>query len=516
MTLDPVTYARRWKTLGVLSLSLVIIGLDNTVLNVALPSLQDEFDASSSTLQWIVDAYLLVFAGLLLTMGTVGDRFGRKRALQLGLALFGGGSLLAPFASSSSELIAFRGLMGAGGALIMPATLSIISNVFPPEERTKAIGIWSGMASVGIGLGPLLGGLLLEWFDWRAVFAINVPIAATAMALGFKLVPESRDPKPGAFDLAGAGLSIAALTTLVYGIIEAPDRGWTEPTILGCFGAALALGTAFVAWELRTPEPMLNLSFLRDRRFSVASMAISLASFALFGASFAATQFLQDAHGYSALEAGAAMVPLAFGLVIGATTSVKLIPRVGTTKVVASGLVGLAATLMAAVTWSADMPYWQLGLWFFAVAMSMGMIMSPATASVMGSVPEDKAGVASAMNDVTREVGGALGTAVIGSLISSLYASRIADSISHLPASLHSAVQDSIGKANAVAAQLPADQGAHLKDAAATAFTHALGLGFAIAAACAVAAAVAVKLWLPSRREPELVLDAAAAEPAAA
>jgi MFS family permease len=229
MTLDPVTYARRWKTLGVLSLSLVIIGLDNTVLNVALPSLQKEFDASSSTLQWIVDAYLLVFAGLLLTMGTVGDRFGRKRALQLGLALFGGGSLLAPFVTGADQLIGIRGLMGAGAALIMPATLSIISNVFPPEERGKAIGIWAGMASIGIGLGPLLGGLLLEWFDWSAVFIINVPVAAMAMLLGLKLVPESRDPNPGAFDLAGAGLSVAALVSLVYGIIEASNRGWTDP-----------------------------------------------------------------------------------------------------------------------------------------------------------------------------------------------------------------------------------------------------------------------------------------------
>ena len=231
-SLDPVVHARRWKTLGVLSLSLVIIGLDNTVLNVALPSLQREFDASSSTLQWIVDAYLLVFAGLLLTMGTVGDRFGRKRALQTGLALFGAGSVLAPFAHSAGELIAARGLMGAGGALIMPATLSIISNVFPVQERAKAIGIWAGMASVGIGLGPLLGGLLLEWFDWRAVFLINVPVVVSALTLGAVLVPESRDPRPGAFDLAGAGLSIAALGTLVYGIIEAPGRGWTDPAIL--------------------------------------------------------------------------------------------------------------------------------------------------------------------------------------------------------------------------------------------------------------------------------------------
>jgi MFS family permease len=304
MTIDPVHYARRWKTLAVLALSLVIIGLDNTILNVALPSLQREFDASSSTLQWMVDAYLLVYAGLILTMGTLGDRFGRKLALQTGLALFGGGSLAVLAVGTSGQLIAVRAVMGVGGALIMPATLSIISNVFPLEERQKAIGIWAGMASIGIGLGPLFGGLLLEYFDWQSVFMVNVPIAAVAFALGMRLVPESRDPKPGAFDLVGAGLSVAALLALVFPIIEAPEWGWTDTRVLACFAAAAVLGLAFARWELRTPEPMLNLSFLRSPRFSVASFAISLASFALFGAIFANTQFLQDAMGYSALPPG--------------------------------------------------------------------------------------------------------------------------------------------------------------------------------------------------------------------
>src|SRR3954471_4869898 len=222
--IPPKVYARRWKTLAVLSLALLIIGLDNTILNVALPSLQDEFGASSKTLQWIVDSYLLVFAGLLLTMGTLGDRFGRKLALQAGLALFGGASLCVLWVDTTDQLILIRAAMGIGGALIMPATLSIISNVFPREERGKAIGIWAGMASVGIGLGPLFGGLLLEYFDWSSVFLLNVPIAFTAFGLGCWLVPESRDPEPGAFDLPGAALSISALGALVYGIIEAPER----------------------------------------------------------------------------------------------------------------------------------------------------------------------------------------------------------------------------------------------------------------------------------------------------
>src|SRR4051812_1688986 len=285
-TLDPEVYARRWKILAVMSLSLVIIGLDNTILNVALPSVREHFDASNSTLQWIVDSYLLVFAGLLLTMGTLGDRFGRKLALQAGLVLFGGASLAVLWVNTTDQLILIRAAMGIGGALIMPATLSIISNVFPREERGKAIGIWAGMASVGIGLGPLFGGLLLEYFDWSSVFLVNVPIAAVAFAAGLKLVPESRDPEPGSFDLAGAALSVGALVALVYGVIEAPDRGWTSPLILGCFGAASVLAAAFARWELHTRSPMLNLTFFRNPRFSLASAAISLAFFALFGSIF--------------------------------------------------------------------------------------------------------------------------------------------------------------------------------------------------------------------------------------
>src|SRR5215218_1622844 len=233
MTVDPLDFARRWKTLGVLSLSLFIIGLDNTILNVALPTLQEEFGASASKLQWMVDSYLLVFAGLLLVFGTLGDRFGRKLALQAGVSVFGLASLGALFAGSAGEVIAVRAGMGIGAALIMPATLSIIANVFTGEERGKAIGIWAALAAVGIGLGPLAGGLLLEWFAWWSVFLVNVPFAAAALVLGIRYVPESRDPRPGAFDLPGAALSTAGFSALVYAIIEAPERGWTSGLVVG-------------------------------------------------------------------------------------------------------------------------------------------------------------------------------------------------------------------------------------------------------------------------------------------
>jgi EmrB/QacA subfamily drug resistance transporter len=490
-------YARRWKTLGVLSLALLVIGLDNTILNVALPSLQQEFDASTPTLQWMVDSYLLVFAGLLLAMGTLGDRFGRKRALLIGLILFGGSSLAVLLVENSTQLIVVRCLMGVGGALIMPATLSIISNVFPREERAKAIGMWSAMAAIGIGLGPLTGGLLLEYFDWSSVFLVNMPVAFLALALGVRLVPESKDPLPGRFDLAGVALSVGTLVSLVFGIIEAPERGWTDPLILGCFGLAAALGALFVAWELRTEDPMLNLRYFRNPRFSVASLGLSMASFALFGAIFATTQYLQDAHGYSALEAGAAMVPVAVGLVIGSGSSVKLSARFGQAEVIPMGLLGLTLVMASTLLWAHDMPYLPIGLWFLALAISMGWIMGPATSSVMGSVPEEKSGVASAMNDVTRQVAGALGTAVVGSLISSLYTSQVSSSVESLPQSARVAAEESVGQAQAVASSLPADQAASLADAASAAFTDALGIGFLAAAGCAIAAAVIVRRKLP-------------------
>ena len=242
----------RWKTLGVLSLSLVIIGLDNTILNVALPTLQEDFGASASTLQWMVDSYLLVFAGLLLVFGTLADRLGRKLVLQAGVTIFGLASLGALLADTSSHVILIRSLMGVGAAMIMPATLSIIANVFPPDERRKAIGIWAALAAIGIGLGPLAGGLLLERFDWSAVFLVNVPVALVAVLLGIRLVPESRDPQPGSFDVAGATLSAAGFTVLVYAVIEAPEEGWGSVRILGLLAAAAALLAAFVWWERRT------------------------------------------------------------------------------------------------------------------------------------------------------------------------------------------------------------------------------------------------------------------------
>jgi EmrB/QacA subfamily drug resistance transporter len=505
-------HAMRWRTLGVLSLSLVIIGLDNTILNVALPTLQEEFNASASTLQWMVDSYLLVFAGLLLVFGTLGDRLGRKLALQAGITIFGLASLGALIADTAGAVIVIRSLMGVGAALIMPATLSIIANVFPPEERGKAIGIWAALAAVGIGLGPLAGGLLIEWFDWSAVFLVNVPVALAAVLLGMRLVPESRDPKPGSFDVAGAALSTAGFTVLVYAVIEAPEKGWSSALILGLLAGAAALLAAFVWWERRTAQPMLDLGFFRNARFSVGTLAVSVAFFSLLGGIFALTQYLQFAHGYSAIEAGAIMTPIALGLIMGAGSSSRAVERIGIARVVATGLTGLAIVLATTLLWDTHTSLFTLLAWFFVLALSMGWVMAPATEAVVSAVPAAKSGVASAMNTVARMVSGALGVAVVGSLVNSLYADDIEPALSGLPAPAREAAGESIGAANAVAAQLPPDAGASLLAASGDAYVDAMATGLVVAAVLSAAAAVLVLRALPGRRAER----AASAEPSPA
>jgi EmrB/QacA subfamily drug resistance transporter len=485
--IDPAVYARRWKTLLVLSVALLIIGLDNTVLNVALPTLQTHFDTSGSTLQWIVDAYLLAFAGVLLTMGTLGDHFGRKKALIAGLTVFGAGSVLAAFAQSAEQLIALRAVMGIGGAMIMPATLSVLTDVFPRGERAKAMAIWSAVAGMGAGLGPFVGGLLIEYTDWSGVFWLNVPIALIAITGAIVYVPDSRDPEPGAFDIPGAVLSMAALTSLVYGIIEAQERGWSDGLVLGSFGLFVVLGALFTWRELATANPMLPLDFFRKASFSVGSLGIGLVFFAMMGASFALTQYLQFAHGLDALESGAAMLPMALGVAMGAGGSAKLAAKLGTPRVVSTGLTLVAAVLLSCVVWTPGTAVWIVCVAVFFLAWAMGLVMAPSTESVMNSVPEAKAGVGSAMNDVTRQVAGALGVAIVGSIVGSYYSG-------HMPSGTPDAALDSVGAAHAIGDPT-------LIDTANRVFTDAMGVGLMAAVAAALIGAILVAVKLPDRRE---------------
>jgi EmrB/QacA subfamily drug resistance transporter len=495
-------HARRWWTLVVLSLSLVVIGLDNTILNVALPTLVRELSATQSDLQWMIDSYVLIFAGLLLTMGSFGDRFGRKRALLIGLVIFGVASVGSSMANSAPQLIAGRAVMGIGAALIMPSTLSIITTIFTGKELGKAIGIWAGVAGIGIVGGPVIGGWLLEHFWWGSVFLVNIPIVALALALAMWLIPESKDPKATPLDLVGAGLSIAALVTLVYGLIEAPQHGWTGDETLIALASGLALLAAFVVWEIRTPHPMLQMSFFRNRRFSVANFSITLTFFALFGSVFMLTQHLQFVLGFTPLEAGTRVMPVAT-MIIGAPLSAKLAEKFGTKLIVALGLTTVAGAFLIFSTLEVT-GYTRIGVGLAVLGFGMGLVMAPATESIMASVPLAKAGVGSAMNDTTREVGGARGVAVLGSVFSSAYATEIGPALAGLPAGLADSARDSVGAATIIAGQIGGQAGQALAAASKIAFVDSLSSTLLIAAAVAAVGAVVTLLLLPSRgAEPE-------------
>lgn len=480
----------------VLSVSLLMIGLDNTILNVALPTLQRDLAATSSQLQWTVDAYLLVFAGLLLAAGNLGDRWGRRRMLQAGIAVFGLGSAAAAVSGSAGQVIASRAVMGVGGALIMPATLSIITNIFSGRQRAKAIAVWTAVAGIGIALGPVVGGWLLERFWWGSVFLVNVPVAGLALVAGAVLVPESRDPAAGRPDPVGVGLSIGGLLALVYGVIEAPTEGWTGRRTLAAFAVAAVVLAAFVAWELRSSHPMLQLRLFRNRRFSAASASIALAFFALFGALFFLTQYLQLVLGYGAFEAGARTVPVAAGMILGAAASAPLNVRVGTKLTVTLGMLLTTGGLAVLTRVSATSGYRPVLVALLIAGVGIGVAMAPATDSVMGSLPLAKASVGSAMNDTARLVGGAFGVAVLGTTMSQVYRDRIADSAAQLPPQAAAPVRDSLQAALQVTAALRDDA---LAAAARVAFTDAMNRAALLGVVAAFTGALVALVLLPAR-----------------
>lgn len=497
---------RRWLILLVLCISLLVIVVDNSILNVAIPSIVDQLGASTSQLQWIVDSYTLVFAGLLLTAGSLGDRFGRLPALQFGLALFGLGSILAALSGSSEQLIATRAFMGIGGAFIMPATLSIITNVFPAPERGKAIGVWAATAGVAVALGPLIGGFLLEHFYWGSVFLVNIPIVVIGIIAGVYLIPNSKDPAAPKLDPVGAVLSIVGLSLLLYAVIEGPTHGWTstETVVLFVIGAVAA--AAFFWWELHTDHPMLDLRFFQNPRFSAGSGAISAVFFALFGSIFVLTQYMQFVLGYSALQTGVRLLAWAIPTMIVAPLSAKIVEHIGAKFTVASGLSLVTVGLLLLTSVDETTAYFP-GIMVFMIIISTGMAltMAPATDSIMGSLPLAKAGVGSAVNDTTRQVGGAVGVAVVGSVFTSIYASQLADSMtgkSISPQAL-TASKEGIGNAFAIASKAGGQAGAELVAAAKSAFVDAFHAGLLVGAGVALIGAIAVLIWMPARARRE-------------
>ena len=421
-------YANRWKALLFIGISLLVISLDNTILNVALPSISQELGASFSELQWIVDAYVLVFAALLLTMGSVSDRIGRKTALQGGLVLFATGSLAAALSTSTEMLIASRAFLGLGGAIIMPSTLSIISASFPRHERAQAFAIWAAIFGLGIGIGPVTGGLLLEFFDWNSVFFVNLPVVAIALAGGAIFIADSKDENAPKLDIPGVVLSITGLFALIYGIIEAGSLGWTDSHVMTAFAAAAVLLGAFAVWEYINPNAMLPLHFFKNMSFTGANMAMALVMFSMFGSIFFLTQYMQSVLQYTPLEAGVRMLPLALTLMVVSASSARVAEKLGTKRIVSLGIaISATGLLLMSQVYEVDTSYSVIMVTMIFFAAGMGLTMSPATNSIMQSVPVSKAGVGSAMNDTTRQLGGAMGIAVLGTVLNNAYLDGMSD-----------------------------------------------------------------------------------------
>ena len=484
---------RRWAALAVLCLSLLAIVIDNTIVNVALPTLVRDLDADVAELQWVVDAYTLTFAGLLLVAGALGDRYGRRRTLLAGLAVFGAASGCAAYAGGVDGLIAARAVMGAGAAFIMPATLSLLIGVFAdPRERAVAIGLWAATAGLGVALGPVVGGVLLDHFWWGSIFIVNVPLTALAVVAGRRLIPESRDPVARRIDWTGAALSGAGLVVFVWAIIEAPEQGWTSTTVLGAGAVAAAALVAFVRRQRRIAEPLLDVRLFANPRFTAASSTIMVLFFALFGFLFLSTQYLQFVLGYSPTGAGLRILPYAGAMIVCAPLSSQLVVRLGTKRVVTAGMLLFATGLAVAATITVGTGYGRLAVALLFMGAGMGLAGAPATESIMGALPPERANIGSAVNDTTRELGGALGVAVVGSIMSSLYATGLAD---RLPAPLAAAARESLG----AGVQVGGSAGAEVAEAAREAFVHAMSRASIVVAVVAAAGAYLAWRHLPAR-----------------
>jgi len=496
-------YAPRWWALSVLCLSLLIVFVGNSTLNVAIPTLSRVLHATESELQWVVAVYSLVFAGLLFTTGALGDRFGRKGALQLGLLLFAVSAYLASQSTDMSQLIACRALMGGAAALIMPSTLSIIVNIFPAHERPKAIAIWASIAGAAGGLGPVASGYLLGHFWFGSVFLVNLPIIVLALVVGRFLIPRSRDPESGRLDPVGALLSTLGIVSLVYGLIEAPEQGWTSTVTLGAFGVAALVLFVFVLWELHVDEPMLDMSYFRLPAFSAGTGGMILVFVAMYGVMFLISQYFQLVLGYSALSAALRLLPIALIMLVVAPTTPRLSERFGAHRTVAFGMLCIAVGLALFIGLTPHTSYAYVVVCVIPLTSGIALAMSPMTASIMGAVPARRAGAGSAMNDATRELGAALGVAVLGSIAASHYASKVAPAIRHLSPGQASAARTSIAGAFRVAATMPRRSGGTLVAAANQAFVDGIHVAVTVGAVLAVVSAFIVSRYLPHSLVPE-------------
>ena len=499
--------------LTALLLAAFMINLDTTIVNVALPTLVRELHASTVQLEWIVDTYNLLFAALVLAAGNLGDRVGRKGVLLAGLLVFGVSSFAGGLVNSPGALIAARAVMGIGAALIFPATLSLLTNVFTERgERARAIGLWGASTGVGIALGPIIGGWLLEHFNWSSVFFALVPFAAIAAVLVAVGVPTSRDPEAPAADRPGLLFSTAAMAVLIYTIIEAPNRGWAAGlTIAGFIGAAVLLA-AFIAWERQVADPMLDVNLFKNLRFSAASGSVTITFFSLMGFIFVMTLYFQFLKGYSPLSTGVRLLPVATMTGITSVLGTRLAVQRGTKLVVAGGMVCLAIGLAWASASSTSTGYLTIAATMVFIGSGIGLTSAPATESIMGAVSAAKAGIGSAVNDATRITGATLGVAVVGSIYASIYSSRLADALpAGIPASIADSAQRSVGTALGIAAHLDASgrpalaQGLH--QAASNAFFDGFQIAVLVAAGITLAGAVAAAILIPSQPPDEACIE---------
>lgn len=484
-------------------------------LNVALPSIQRELGASGSDLQWIVDAYVLVFAGLLLPFGAVGDRWGRRRVLLAGMTLFGVLSALAAFSTSPAQIIAYRAGLGVAAALVMPATLSIATVIFPRSERPKAVAVWAAFAGAGGAIGPPVSGILLNFFWWGSVFLVAVPVACVVLAGTLWIVPESRDDERRPLDVVGALVSIAALGSLLFAVIEGPELGWGSAAVLGMFAAAAVLVWGFVRWERHVRHPMLDPAFFGNRLFTLGAVTITLVFFGMVGMFFVLTQYFQFAQGHTPLDAGFRNVPLAATMIILAPRCPAIAQRVGARATISGGLLltGAGLGIMAALTPAS--PYWLMVIALVTTATGLALFMPPSTHIVVTSLPKHKAGVGSAVNDTTREVGAAIGIAVLGTLLTVGYRNGMHSQVSGLPEPAAEAASDSIGAALRVAGDLPAERAAALTESAVDAFNRGMTLAMGVSAALLALTAAATYLLYPRERASGGARGDAATSPAA-
>lgn len=501
-TVEVVSGTRRWVTLAVLCVTLLLISLDNTILNVALPSIVRELHATSTQLQWIVDSFAIFFAGLLLTFGALGDRIGRKWVFMGGLIVFGSGSALAAWSGTPDRLIAARAIMGVGAAALMPSTLSILTNVFTADrERARAIGIWSGTAGIGVAIGPLLGGFLLAHFWWGSVFLINVPVALIGLIATAFLVPNSKSPHARRADPLGAALSIMGVGFLLWGIIEAPNRTWTSPLIVGSLAASVVIIVCFVVWERSIDHPMLPLEFFANRRYSAAIASLALLLFALLGLFFLFTQYLQFSLGFGPFKTGLAIAPIALVLLVAAPASTILARRFGMKPVVAGGLflvalgLGLLSRTTVHSTYVDALPSIAL------IGVGVGFGLAPSIESVMGSLPIADAGVGSATSDTSMQLGGALGVAVLGTALNIRYQNLLTPLLAHqeIPPSIDKLIVGSLGGALAVAGHVPGKAGEALAGTARRAFVSGMDLGLLVATVVVAVAGLVALVALPNQ-----------------